>query len=140
MDHNDTPNTVLTMHTTMLTWECEQCLLQTLEAFSILQPAFWARRVPPGQQRLDESARQHMHKLAGMYGKAGVILNGRSLEPLVDAPALEAQWERFHTIMTSWGSRLTGQQSITTAQAWQEVSIHPIRLCSSLMRALLVPR
>lgn len=79
-------------------------------------------RVPPGQQRLEDSARQHMHKLAGMYGKAGVILNGRSLDPLVDAPTLEAQWERFCTIMTSWGSRLNSQQSITTAQAWQEAS------------------
>lgn len=94
--------------------------------------------MPPAQQRLDESARQHMHKLAGMYGKAGVILNGRSLEPLVDAPALEAQWERFHTIMTSWGSRLTGQQSITTAQAWQEASICTTRWFLVLMCALLV--
>ncbi|KAK9845134.1 hypothetical protein WJX74_010998 [Apatococcus lobatus] len=97
--------------------------LQTLEAFAILQPAFWELSV--SRQRLDETARLHMQRLAGMYGKAGVILNGRSLEPLVDAHALESQWERFHTIMTSWGSRLTSQQSITTAQAWQEILSHP---------------
>ena len=86
----------------------------------MLQPAFWALRAAP-VQRLDDAARQHMHKLAGMYGKAGVILNGRSLSPLVDAHALETEWDRFHSIMVSWGARSGGQQPITTAQAWQEV-------------------
>ena len=44
---------------------------------------------------------------------------------------LVAHWERFHTIMTSWGSRLTGQQSITAAQAWQEASTYTIIFSST---------